>query len=136
MLPEPIKKRNVLILTGIVLLILAVIQKPALLLSLFSVKGITHIILMGLSSMFLAFGFHEFANQLLRNDGLPWYARSGGITIFMLLVIVFCIGFALLDGLILPIAGIPPIFQEHAYRYELFGMTVLWITILEWVSYK
>ena len=136
MLPQPIKKRNALILTGIVLLVVAIIQKPALLLSCLSVKGIVHIVLMGLSSMFLAFGFHEFGNQFLRNDGLPWYTRPGGITVVMLLVILLCFAFALIDRLILPIAGINSILHEQAYRYELFGMTLLWITTLEWVSYK
>ncbi|MCP4608784.1 MAG: hypothetical protein GY845_08725 [Planctomycetes bacterium] len=136
MLPKPVKKRNILFCAGIIMLIIAVILKPSLLLFFLTSEDRVHVFLVVLASLCIAIGFHELANGLLKNNGLPWYTRPGGFIVLILLTTLFCIMAAFIDGLILPTLGIGPIVKEQAHRYELFGMVILWIISLEWVTCK
>ena len=136
MIPQPVRKRNILLLTGLVMLVMAVVHEPSLLLFFLTSKGISHVFLMIMASFCTAMGFHELANCLLKNNGLPWYTRPGGFMAMILILVFVGILIAAVETYILPLIGPVRLLAEKAYMYEMFGMTLLWIVCLEWVTCK
>ena len=133
---NPVKRRNLFLLIGFVLLAIAVSKKPTLVFFFVTTKGRAHIFLMGFAALFCAFGFREFGRMFLRHKTLPWYARRGSFLLFAIMATAYCLLASFIDSGIFSAIRIGPIFTEKAYAYEFFGFVLIWTVLLEWVSYR
>jgi len=133
---RPIARRNLILYAGLGMLAMAVFHKPSLLLSFLSANGIFNIFIAGFVSLFAAMGFYETASLMLKNNGLPWYARPGGLFILAVLVTAFFLVRHVLNNVFFPVFGISPLIHERAQLYMFWGMTFLWIVFLEKISCK
>ena len=133
---NPVKRRNLFLFIGLVLLAIAVSKKPTLVFFFVTTKGRAHIFLVGFAALFCAFGFREFGSIFLRHKTLPWYAKRGSLLLLAIMATVYCLVAAFIDNGIFSAIKIGPLFNEKAYAYEFFGFVLIWTVLLEWVSYK
>jgi hypothetical protein len=131
-----VRKRNLFLLAGLLLLIVAVSKKPTLLLFLLTTKGRAHIFLMGFAALLCAFGFRRFGDMFLRRKSVPWYARRGSLLLLAIMASLYCLIAGFIDSGIFAAIRLGPVFAEKAYLYEFFGFVLIWTVLLEWVSYR
>lgn len=133
--PLPIRKRNAMLWTAAALLMVAIFQHPSLISYLFSMSGWIKIILISFSGIYGCLGFNQIANRFLKNNGLPWYTRPGGLGIFMAMVIGFCLLLGFVDFLMIT-QGLPTLMSQKALVLLLFSQICMWTVLSEWVRIK
>ena len=129
---DPVFRRNALLFGAGIFLLIAFINKPWILLSFLTPKGLTSTALLAFAGLFSAIGIHEIAQIILRGPGEPWYARRGALVFLPVVIILVNALFGMLDKFAHNVAGIGPILTSQAVLYEFIAMELLWIVLLEW----
>jgi hypothetical protein len=133
--PLPIRRRNAMLWTAAALLVLAMIQHPSLFIYLFSVSGWIRIALVAFAGIYSCLEFNQIANQILKNNGLPWYTRPGGFGVLMVLVVGLCLLLGFVDFLMITL-GLPTLISQKALVFLFFSEICLWTVLSEWIHIK
>jgi len=134
--PNPWAQRKLILYAGMGMLASAIVHKPSLLLFFMSINGIFEVFMMAFIALFAAMGFYEAAALILKDNGLPWYTRPGGLVVLVAFVIGFFLVRHVLNNVFFPAFGVTPIVHERTQLYGFWGMTFLWIVFLERISCK
>ena len=132
---DPVQRRNTLLGIAAACLVLAIIQRPALLLFFMSARITINLVLTAVAALFMAMAIREFALAFLCGPGDPWYAKPGAI---VFLAFGLCALNAFLTTLIMigPMADtLGLMLRQPGMRFQLTAFEVFWIVVLEWVSY-
>ena len=83
----------------------------------------------------MALAIREFASLLLRGPGDPWYGKRGAIAFL-------AISLSSLNAILTIVARtgpmadqMGPVLLKPGMRFQLPAFEVLWLVLLEWVSY-
>jgi len=132
---DPVQRRNALLAISAAFMAMAVAQRPALLLFLTSVPLTVNLAVSVVAAFFMALAIREFASLLLRGPGDPWYAKRGAI-VFLAISLPSLNAILTILARTGPMAGrIGPVLLQPGMRFQLAAFEVLWMVLLEWVSY-
>ena len=133
--PDPVKRRNVLLLIGATIPLVSVLLEPAIP-SLFTTQlGALRIVLAVVTGAVLAAGATYVGEMGLRSPMEPWYVRPGAA----FLITVICCGTVMLY------MAQRDIFHRHqetltpemaAQLFASIGFGLILITVLNWVHYE
>ena len=129
---DPVFRRNALLFGSGIFLLIAFINKPWILLSFLTPRGLTSTALLAIAGLFAAICIHEIAQIFLRGPGEPWFARRGALVFLPVIILSINALFEMTDKFVHDIAGIGPFLTSKAVLYEFIGMELLWIVLLEW----
>ena len=132
---DPVQRRNALLAISATFMAMAVAQRPALLLFFTSARITVNLAVSVVAAFFMALAIREFASLLLRGPGDPWYARRGAIAFL-------AISLSSLNAILTILARsgpmadqMGPVLLGPGMRFQLAAFEVLWLVLLEWVSY-
>ena len=119
-----------------IFLIIALINKPSLLLFFASAKTFFSLVLVAFAAFLATLGIYNFAEAIFGRTELPWYARPGGMV--FLVAALFCINavFMFFGKVLSNVLRTELFFVQEAYIYLFMVFELLWIVLLEWVSYQ
>jgi len=132
---DPVKRRNVILGTGICLLVIGILDDPTVLMLFSSRRGLTKIALFVIAGFCFARGITEIAESVLRSPGEPWYARCGGLGLLIIAMTIITGVCIFVCTPVLHAMGIT-FHDETAHLYLAVGLTFLWVVLLHWVSYE
>ncbi len=133
--PDPVKRRNVILLTGATILLVSILLEPAIP-SLFTTQlGALRIVLAVVAGAVLAAGATYIGELGLRSPLEPWYVRPGAA----FLITVICCGTVMLYMAQRDIFGrrretLTP--EMVAQLFASIGFGLILITVLNWVHYE
>ena len=129
---DPIRRRNSLLMLAGIFMIIAVMNKPSILLFFTSPRGLISTALTAFAGLLTAIGINNLAQIFLHGRGEPWYARRGAL--FFLLIILLAISALLcfIEALILGPLEMGHLILSKGTIYQFMAMGILWIVILEW----
>jgi len=133
--PDPVKKRNALLIVGGTILLIAILVEPAIILLLTSKMGLLRIVFAIVSGAVFAIGMNEVGEMALRSPVEPWYARPGAALLITVACGMIVIGWILYRnamgrfGTIVSMADI-------SHFFACLGLGLILITVLNWVSYE
>ncbi len=119
-----------------VFLVMAVIDKPSLLLFFTSSKQFISIILIVAAAFVATLGIYRFVEPIFGRNNPPWYAKPGAVIFLTVALIGINAIFMVLDNLISNILRTNPFLINKAYIYLFMAFELVWILLLEWVSYE
>jgi len=124
-------RRKALFMLACILLVVAAAHRPWIVLSAFSDKGFTKIVILVVAGLAAVIAIHELAQSVLRGRGEPWYARRGAL--IFLPAAVLCINaiFSIADNLAFKIFGIGPFLSSNSVMCMLIAVELLGIALLE-----
>ena len=132
---DPVQRRNALLAISATFMVMAVAQRPALLLFFTSVPMTVHLAVSAAAAFFMAMTIREFASAFLHGPGDPWYAKRGAIAFL-------AISLSSLNAILTILARsgpmadrIGPVLLKPGMRFQLAAFEVLWLVLLEWVTY-
>ena len=132
---DPVQRRNALLAISAAFMAMAGAQRPALLLFFTSVPMTVNLAVSVVAAFFLTLAIREFASLLLRGPGDPWYAKRGAI-------VLVAISLSSLNAILTILARsgpmadrIGPVLLKPGMRFQLAAFEVLWLVLLEWVTY-
>jgi len=131
---DPVRKRNVVLRTGITMLVIAVLDEPSALLLFTSRIGLIKLALYVISGCCFAHGITIAAEGALKSPIEPWYARPGGLLFLLLAMGVALLGWLLVGAAMTALVGLPRT-DRFVYLCSLTGLTFIWITLQRWASY-
>lgn len=132
--PDPIRKRNAILLTGILMLVLAVIDEPSALRLFTSRAGRIALFLYLIGGSCFAQGITILGEDLLKSPIQPWYSRPGGILLLVCVTAAILMLWLLAGKAATQLLGMPPT-DRNVYLYSIIGLTFIWVTLIRWVSY-
>ena len=124
-----------LMLAG-VFLIIAVINKPSLLLFFASTKQFISLALIVFAALLAAIGIYNFAISIFGRTESPWYTRPWAMLFLVVALLIINAVLMFGGGLLSNVFKMNLFFVQDAYIYLFMGFEVLWLVLLEWVSYK
>lgn len=130
---NPIRKRNVIILMGLSVLLIALLIEPSPSALFTSRFGLLKIALAGVSGLVFAIGIAQIAEQALKSPVEPWYARPLGLGLLAIVILVALSGWRFFGHHLKRDTTISPE-EEIAYLCGLVGWTLIWTVLIEWVS--
>ena len=132
---DPVQKRNVLLTISGMLMLMAVVQRPSLLLFFTSASTIFGLAVAIAVAFFMALGIREFAHVFLPGPAEPWYARRGSF--IFLTIILWALNTILTVFNRIAFISHPAgsMFGSQDFKFLLMAFEVLWVVLLEWVSY-
>jgi len=132
---DPVQRRNALLAISAAFMVMAVVQRPALLLFFTSVRLTVYLAVSAVAALFMAMAIREFALAFLHEPGDPWYTKRGAI-------VFLAISLPSLNAILTILARsgpmvdrIGPVLLQPGMRFQLAAFEVLWMVLLEWVSY-
>ena len=133
---DPVRRRNSLLMIAGIFLIIAVINKPSLLLFFASARQFISFALVVFAAFLAAIGIYNFAISVFGRSELPWYTRPWAMLFLVasLLIINAVLMFA--GNLFSNVFKANMFFLKDAYIYLFMALEVLWLVLLEWVSYE
>ena len=133
---DPVRRRNSIFMLAGVFLVMAVIDKPSLLLFFTSSKQFISIILIVAAAFVATLGIYRFVEPIFGRNNPPWYAKPGAVIFLTVALIGINAIFMVLDNLISNILRTNPFLINKAYIYLFMAFELVWILLLEWVSYE
>jgi len=133
---DPVRRRNSILMLAGVFLVMAVIDKPSLLLFFTSSKQFISIILIVAAAFVATLGIYRFVEPIFGRNNPPWYAKPGAVIFLTVALIGINAIFMVLDNLISNILRTNPFLINKAYIYLFMAFELVWILLLEWVSYE
>jgi len=128
---NPVRRRNsILILAGL-FLVMAVIDKPSLLLFFTSSKQFISIVLIVAAAFVATLGIYRFVEPIFGRGNSPWYARPGAVIFLAVALMGINAMFMILDNLFANILGTGPFLVHKAYIYLFMAFELVWILLLE-----
>jgi len=131
---DPVQKRNVIFLAGITTLLVSILLARSvqwfctLELALMWIGGAA------ISGVIFAVGLAQVAEIALKSPVEPWYARPCAARLIGLLFsLVF--GGRMLHEKFMQRNTLTPRTIDMAYLVSVLGATLIWIVLLQWVSY-
>ena len=118
-----------------IFLVMAVIDKPSLLLFFASAKQFISIVLIVAAAFVATLGIYRFVEHIFGRGNQPWYARPGAVIFLAVALMGINAMFMVLDNLFSNILGTGPFLVHKAYIYLFMAFELVWILLLEWVSY-
>jgi len=109
---------------------MAVAERPWILLSFMSAKGLMNTAVLAVVALLTAVGVHELGGIILGGPGRRWYARNLTLILLPLLLVVVAKLAGVADGLLHSTVGIGPFLPTRAHTYEFVSMTLLWMGLL------
>jgi len=132
---DPVQRRNALLAISAAFMAMAGAQRPALLLFFTSVHMTVNLTVSVVAAFFMTLAIREFASLLLRGPGDPWYVKRGAIALL-------AISLSSLNAILTILARsgfmadpVGPVFHQPGMRLQIMAFEVLWLVLLEWVSY-
>ena len=133
---DPVSRRNTLLRTAGIVMLLAIICRPALLLFCFSLREFLNTTILVVVAFFAAVSVDEWAESILRSPGDPWYVRKGA-TLFLLLATLFMTTIvAVVGNWTFKAIGSGPLMSQNGAVLEFIALQLLWIVLLEWPYYE
>ena len=117
-------------------LVIAVINKPSVLLFFASVRQFISFALVVFAAFMAALSIHSFAEIVFRRTELPWYTKPWSILFLAVALIIVNVVLTLTGNLFSSIFKVNMFFLQDAYIYLFMALEVLWLVLLEWVSYE
>lgn len=133
---DPVRKRNSLLIIAGSFLVIAVINKPSVLLFFASVRQFISFALVVFAAFMAALSIHSFAEIVFRRTELPWYTKPWSILFLAVALIIVNVVLTLTGNLFSSIFKVNMFFLQDAYIYLFMALEVLWLVLLEWVSYE
>ena len=133
---DPVRRRNLLLLLAASFLIIAVINKPSLLLLFASAKQFISFALIIFSALWTALGIYNFAEIIFGKTELPWYTKPWSMFFLAAALIIINAVLIFAGNAFSNAFKVRMFFLENAYIYLFMASEVLWLVLLEWVSYE
>jgi len=132
---DPVQRRNALLAISAAFMAMAGAQRPALLLFFSSVPMTVNLAVSVVAAFFLTLAIREFALVFLHEPGDPWYAKRGAI-VFLAISLPSLNAILTILARSGPMADrIGPVLLKPGMRFQLAAFEVLWLVLLEWVTY-
>jgi hypothetical protein len=131
---NPVVRRNAILTTGIVMVVLAILDEPSVLLRFTSPKGLTGLGLIVMGTFCLAQGIASAARNTLKSPIEPWYARPGALLFLLVATLVVLTVWLYTGTTATALVGTPRI-DKDVHIYSLIGLIFIWIPLQQWVSY-
>ena len=132
---DPVRRRNSLLILAGIFSVIAIIDRPSMLLFFVSVREFISLILVAFAAFMATMGIYHYAAHIFGRTELPWYTKPGGMVFLAVMLICINAAFMLMSRLLSRILGTA--FLEHnAHVYLFMAFELLWIVLLEWVSYE
>lgn len=121
-----------LMLAG-VFLVMAVIDKPSLLLFFASAERLVSMVLIIVAAFVATLGIYRLADAIFGRNNTPWHGKASGS--ILLIAALIGINFILmtLDNMLSNIFGTGPFSIPRAYLYLFTTFELLWILLLDWI---
>jgi hypothetical protein len=133
---DPVRRRNSLLMLAGVFLVIAVINKPSLLLFFASARQLISLALMVFAALLTAIGIYNFAISIFGRSELPWYTRPWAMFFLVAALLIINAALMLAGNLFSNVFKANVFFLKDAYIYLFMAFEVLWLVLLEWVSYE
>ncbi|MFH1613778.1 MAG: hypothetical protein ABIG61_01660 [Planctomycetota bacterium] len=133
---DPVRRRNSLLMLAGVFLIIAVINKPSLLLFFASAKQFISLALMVFAALLAAIGVYNFAISIFGRSELPWYTKPWAMLFLIAALLVINAALMFAGNMLSNMFKTNLFFVQDSYIYVFMAFEVLWLVLLEWVSYK
>ena len=128
---NPVRQRNILLITAGIFMLLAILNQPTLLLFIISPGGMFSIILIAAAGFFAAKGIREFADVFLRKPGYPWYSRQGAFVFLAIIMPLINAFYTIFESLVFRTLRITHNSLYSTRIFEFMAFELLWIVILE-----
>lgn len=132
---NPVRRRNSLLLLSGMFLMMALINKPSMLLFFISAKEFVSIIAIAFAAFMATIGIYQYADRIFGRTEIPWYARPWAMIFLAVALIIINAMFMLTIRLISKIVETGFVLH-NAHIYLFMAFEVAWIVLLEWVNYK
>jgi len=123
-------RRKAILLAAVFFAVMAVAERPWILLSFMSAKGLMNTAVLAVVSLVAAVAVHELGGSILGSPGRRWYARNLALVLLPLLLVITAKLAGVADSFLHSTAGIGPFLPTRAHTYEFVSMTLLWIALL------
>ncbi len=133
---DPVRRRNSLLIIAATFLVIALVNKPSLLLFFASVRQLISLALMIFAALWAALGIHNFATAVFGQAELPWYTRPWAILFLLVALLVINAVLMFAGSLLSNMCKTDLFFVQDAYIYLFMAFEVLWLALFEWVSYE
>jgi len=100
-----------------------------------STKETVSIIAVAFASFMATIGIYQYADRIFGRTELPWYARRGAM-IFLAIALMMANALFMITCKLLARTIETGFVLHNAYIYLFMSFEVVWIVLLEWVSYK
>jgi hypothetical protein len=133
---DPVARRNTLLQTAAIVMLIAIICRPSILLFCFSIRELINTIILVVVAFVAAVSIDEWAQSFLRSPGDPWYIRKGAtIFLFLALLVMTTIVVFVGNGTFKAI-GSGFLMSQNGAVLEFISLQLLWIVLLEWPRYE
>ncbi len=133
---DPVLRRNVLLITAAATMLLAIICRPAILLSLLSAREFLNTAILVVVAFFSARSIDEWAQAVLRSPGDPWYIRKGSCIFLFLALLAMTTIVVVVGNWTFKSIGSGPLMSQNGAVLEFIALQLFWIVILEWPQYE
>lgn len=133
---NPVKRRNSILIMAGVLLIIAIVNKPALLLFFISAQRFAGVALIAFAALLATLGIYNFVRKIFGRTSEPWYVKPRAMIFLVVVLIGINALLFLFDSLMSSIFGIGPFLSQRGYVYLFMAFELLWLVLFEWVSYE
>ena len=130
---NPVRKRNVIIIMGISILLIALLIEPSPWLLFTSRLGLLKVVCVIVSGFVFAVGISQIAEQALKSTIEPWYARPLGLG-FLAIVILVTLLFRVSSRKYLPPTAAMTTEEFTSLLCHIVGWALIWTVLIEWVS--
>ena len=133
---DPVSRKNTLLMTAGIVMLIAIICRPAILLFCFSARELLNNTILVVVAFFAAISIDEWAQSVLRSPGEPWYIRRGS-TLFLFLALLCMTTIVVVVGnWTFKAIGSGPLMSQNGAVLEFIALQLLWIVLLEWPRYE
>jgi len=132
---DPVQRRNALLLIAAALMVLAIMQRPALLFFFNSASIVGSLAFSAIVALAMARALRHIALSFLPGPGDPWYAKPGALVFLAIGLFGLNAILTLMDRSGFMADPVGPVFHQPGMRFQIMAFEVLWLVLLEWVSY-
>ena len=133
---DPVARRNTLLQTAGIVMLIAIICRPAILLFCFSARELLNNTILVVVAFFAAISIDEWAQSFLRSPVDPWYIRRGATIFLFLALLVMTTIVVFVGNWTFKAIGSGPLMSQNGAVLEFIALQLLWIVLLEWPRYE
>lgn len=133
---DPVVRRNTLLQTAGIVMLIAIICRPAILLFCFSARELLNTTILVVVAFFAAVSIDEWAQSVLRSPGNPWYIRRGATIFLFIALLVMTTLVVVVGNCTFSAIGSGPLMSQNGAVLEFIALQLSWIVLLEWPRYE
>jgi len=133
---HPIARRDFLLATSGLLMLVAIILRPATLMLFFSFREFANLAILAMVAFFAAISITRCGEMWLRGPGNPWYIRRGAMILLPLMLLLMTALVVAFGNPAFCALGSGPLMSHKGAMLEFAALQVFWVVLLEWPHYE